>query len=129
MWKLTGYDRKVINYHFDKRNIFILILKMEDLIRYLFSKHIIEVKSNVFLEELCKLKPILLTEFKPNQEQLCLIQYLLAKNIVKYSPTHLTVTVNVQMVLVYQRIFKVKQFAGKYMHKDFYGLLEKFVAA
>ena len=102
---------------------------MEDLIKYLFSKHIMEIKGNVFLEELCKMKPILLAEFKPNQDQLQIIQYLLAKNIVKYSPTHLTVTINVQMVLGYQRIFKVKQFVGKYMHKEFSGLLEKFVAA
>ena len=68
-----------------------------------------------------------MVELKPNQEQLNLLQFLIAKNIVRYSPTHLQASLNVHMVLFYQRIYKLKEFAQQYQHPVFKELLNRFI--
>lgn len=101
---------------------------MQNLIEYLFHKYIIS-DSSILTTELCKLKPILLSStLKLSQEDLHLLQYLIAKNIVTYSPTQLTITLNPKMVLIYQRLYKLKRFAQVHYHPHFHQLLDKFIA-
>lgn len=56
-----------------------------------------------------------------------LLQYLIAKNFVSYSPAHLQIRLDPQAVLFYQRVFKVKDFAAKHMHPLFCQLLGSFI--
>lgn len=99
---------------------------MQQLIGYLFRKYVTD-SENQLTKELCSLKTILLSELKPTQDELQLIQYLLAKNIVCYSATHLTITLNLQMVLSYQRIQKLRQFSSQHLEKQFGELLDRFI--
>ena len=74
------------------------------------------------------MKPVSLGALRPNQEQLHLIQYLLAKNILAYSPTALTITLNIHTLLTYQRIHKLRHLASTHLHVHFLHLFDAFIS-
>lgn len=101
---------------------------MEELITYLFKKHITNDSSEL-ISALLKLAPIVLSSsLKLTPEDLQLLQYLIAKSIVTYSPSQLTVSLNKKMVLVYQRLYKLKRFAMKHYNPQFCHLVEKIIS-
>jgi hypothetical protein len=45
-----------------------------------------------------------------------------------YSPSQLSVSLNKKMILIYQRLYKIKRFAMKHYNPQFYLLVEKFIS-
>jgi hypothetical protein len=101
---------------------------MEALTRLLFTQFISEETSPV-LPLLYKLKPLVLTSALHLQPaDLQLLQYLIAKNFVSYSPAHLQLRLEPHAVLFYQRVHKLKAFASNHLHPLFGQLLAEFIA-
>jgi len=57
------------------------------------------------------------------QPDLQLVQYLLSKNFITYSPAHLQLTLNAHSLLFYQRVYKLKHFAAQHTLPAFQELL------
>jgi hypothetical protein len=101
---------------------------MEELVQYLFTQFISE-ETSLLLPKLYKLKPITLTsslQLLPTDLQL--LQYLIAKNFVNYSPAHLQIRLDSQSVFFYQRVYKIKDFASQHLHPLFCQLLNHFIS-
>ncbi len=92
---------------------------MEGLVHFLFSNFISEDTPTI-ITKLFKLKPVTLTSSLSLQSSdLQLLQYLIAKNFVNYSPAHLQIRLEAQSVLFYQRVFKIKHFVAQNFHHLF----------
>ncbi len=101
---------------------------MEALIQLLFTQFISE-ETSPLLPQLYKLKPIVLTSALHLQsEDLQLMQYLIAKNFLNYSPAHLQIRLEPHAILFYQRVHKLKAFANTHLHPHFCHLLADFIA-
>lgn len=101
---------------------------MEALIRLLFTQFISE-ETSPLLPLLYKSKPLLLTSalhLQPTDLQL--LQYLIAKNFVSYSPAHLQLRLQPHAVLFYQRAHKLKAFANTHLNPHFGKLLAEFIS-
>lgn len=101
---------------------------MEALIQLLFTQFVSE-ETSPLLPQLYKLKPIVLTSSLHLQpEDLQLLQYLIAKNFLSYSPAHLQIRLEPHAILFYQRVHKLKAFANNQLHAHFSHLLAEFIA-
>lgn len=101
---------------------------MEALIQLLFTQFVSEETSPLLLQ-LYKLKPIVLSSaLRLQPEDLQLLQYLIAKNFVSYSPAHLQIHLEPHAIFFYQRVHKLKTFASTHLHPHFSHLLAEFIA-
>lgn len=101
---------------------------MQALLTFLFKKYITDETSDL-TSALLQLKPVILSSsLKLAAEDLQLLQYLIAKNIVSYSPSQLSVTLNKKMILIYQRLHKIKRFAMKHYNPQFFHLVESIIS-
>lgn len=122
-----------IDFYTILKNVIFLFLvnykrKMQPLLQYLFKQYISEETSTI-IKRLYKLQPLSLnTSLQILPADLQLLQYLIAKNFVTYSPAHLQIRLNSYAVLFYQRVYKIKKFAEKHTHPHFSQLLNDFIS-